>query len=413
MRDPGGLTLIFLMPLALVMVMALIQDNTFRGWQETKIEVLLVDEDGGSLGVQLERTFRASSNIQAIRMLDKKPLTVEAARRLVQSGKYMAAVMIPKKASAVLEKKNQRAVNRLLAHYGFSEKQPAAKVLPPIELQIVFDPAIKANYKQTLVSAVEKMAVRMQSEGMMEEVQKYLSKMTQKPKMKMDLSGMITVSQKDAVENDSRGIALNAVQHNVPAWSMFAMFFILFPLAGNLIKEREEGSMLRLRLIAGSQFPVIVGKFFFYLFVCLLQLLLMIGVGLYGMPLLGLDKLILGSNAVGIFLTGLCVAMAATGYGLLIAVFFKTPQQALSFGSISVVILAALGGVWVPVFIMPEFMQDISPYSPLNWGLTAFNDLFLRNASTTAILPALLKLLIFSLTTLAASILIHKSRTVS
>jgi len=413
MRDPGGLTLIFLMPLALVMVMALIQDNTFRGWQETKIEVLLVDEDGGSLGVQLERTFRASANIQAIRMLDKKPLTVEAARRLVQSGKYMAAVMIPKKASAVLEKKNQRAVNRLLAHYGFSEKQPAAKVLPPIELQIVFDPAIKANYKQTLVSAVEKMAVRMQSEGMMEEVQKYLSKMTQKPNMKMDLSGMITVSQKDAVKNDSRGIALNAVQHNVPAWSMFAMFFILFPLAGNLIKEREEGSMLRLRLIAGSQFPVIVGKFFFYLFVCLLQLLLMIGVGLYGMPLLGLDKLILGSNAVGIFLTGLCVAMAATGYGLLIAVFFKTPQQALSFGSISVVILAALGGVWVPVFIMPEFMQDISPYSPLNWGLTAFNDLFLRNASTTAILPALLKLLIFSLTTLAASILIHKSRTVS
>jgi len=413
MRDPGGLTLIFLMPLALVMVMALIQDNTFRGWQETKIEVLLVDEDGGSLGVQLERTFRASANIQAIRMLDKKPLTVEAARRLVQSGKYMAAVMIPKKASAVLEKKNQRAVNRLLAHYGFSEKQPAPRVLPPIELQIVFDPAIKANYKQTLVSAVEKMAVRMQSEGMMEEVQKYLSKMTQKPKMKMDLSGMITVSQKDAVENDSRGIALNAVQHNVPAWSMFAMFFILFPLAGNLIKEREEGSMLRLRLIAGSQFPVIVGKFFFYLFVCLLQLLLMIGVGLYGMPLLGLDKLILGSNAVGIFLTGLCVAMAATGYGLLIAVFFKTPQQALSFGSISVVILAALGGVWVPVFIMPEFMQDISPYSPLNWGLTAFNDLFLRNASTTAILPALLKLLIFSLTTLAASILIHKSRTVS
>jgi len=78
-----------------------------------------------------------------------------------------------------------------------------------------------------------------------------------------------------------------------------------------------------------------------------------------------------------------------------------------------VVILAALGGVWVPVFIMPEFMQDIIPYSPLNWGLTAFNDLFLRNASTTAILPALLKLLIFSLTTLAASILIHKSRTVS
>jgi ABC-2 type transport system permease protein len=208
-------------------------------------------------------------------------------------------------------------------------------------------------------------------------------------------------------------MALNAVQHNVPAWSMFAMFFILFPLAGNLIKEREEGSMLRLRLISGSQLPVVAGKFFFYLFVCFLQLFAMICVGLYAMPLLGLDKLILGSNYAGVLLTGLAVAMAATGYGLLIAVYFKTPQQALSFGSISVVILAAIGGVWVPVFVMPEIMQKISPYSPLNWGLTAFNDLFLRNASTTVILPELIKLVIFSFVTLTASIYISKARTVS
>ncbi|OPY12435.1 MAG: ABC-2 family transporter protein [Syntrophus sp. PtaB.Bin001] len=412
-RDPGGLTLIFLMPLALVVVMALIQDNTFRGWQETKIEVLLVDEDHGFLGAALERTFRTSPNIRAVKEIDGKPLTVEEARLLVRSGKYKTAVIVPKRASGDLQKKTKKAVNRLLAHYGFTEKQPVTKELPSVNLQILFDPAIKPNYKQTLVSAVEKMAAKVQSDEFMDEVQKYLSKTTQKPKISMDLSEMINVSQEIAVENENRGMALNAVQHNVPAWSMFAMFFILFPLAGNLIKEREEGSMLRLRLISGSQLPVIAGKFFFYLFVCFLQLFSMVCVGLYGMPLLGLDKLILGSNYSGIIFTGLAVAMAATGYGLLIAVYFKTPQQALSFGSISVVILAAVGGVWVPVFVMPEIMQSISPYSPLNWGLTAFNDLFLRNASTTVILPELVKLVIFSIATLTASIFISKTRTVS
>jgi ABC-2 type transport system permease protein len=412
-RDPGGLTLIFLMPLALVVVMALIQDNTFRGWQETKIEVLLVDEDHGFLGTALERTFRTSPNIRAVKEIDGKPLTVEEARLLVRSGKYKTAVIVPKRASGDLQKKTKKAVNRLLAHYGFTEKQPVTKELPAVNLQILFDPAIKPNYKQTLLSAVEKMAAKVQSDEFMDEVQKYLSKTTQKPKISMDLSEMINVSQEIAVENENRGMALNAVQHNVPAWSMFAMFFILFPLAGNLIKEREEGSMLRLRLISGSQLPVIAGKFFFYLFVCFLQLFSMVCVGLYGMPLLGLDKLILGSNYSGIIFTGLAVAMAATGYGLLIAVYFKTPQQALSFGSISVVILAAVGGVWVPVFVMPEIMQSISPYSPLNWGLTAFNDLFLRNASTTVILPELVKLVIFSIATLTASIFISKARTVS
>jgi len=131
------------------------------------------------------------------------------------------------------------------------------------------------------------------------------------------------------------------------------------------------------------------------------------------MPLVGLSKLVIGTNYPGVLLTGLSVAMAATGYGLLIAVYFKTPQQALSFGSISVVILAAIGGVWIPVFIMPDIMQQISPYSPLHWGLSAFNNLFLRNAPTSAILPDAAKLLCFSGVTLAASILIHKSRTVA
>ncbi|MDD5722776.1 MAG: ABC transporter permease [Syntrophales bacterium] len=412
-RDPGGMAVIFLMPLALVIVMCLIQDNTFRGWQETRMEVLLVDEDHGALSASLERTFQNSPNIRLIRKSGSEPLTAEAAYRLVRSGTYGTAVIIPKGADAGLRDNTKRAVTRLLAHYGFVDEKYNEKALPPVELQILFDPAIKANYKQTLSSAVEKMLIRVQADGFMDEVQKHLSKATQKNKIDVDFSQMITVNAQDASGGDRQGIALNAVQHNVPAWSMFATFFILFPLAGNFIKEREEGSMLRLRLISGSQFPVIGGKFSFYLFVCLLQLAMMIGVGLFVMPLLGLDRLILGTNYIGVLLTGLSVAMAATGYGLLIAVYFKTPQQALSFGAISVVILAAVGGVWVPVFIMPEIMQSISPYSPLNWGLNAFNHLFLRNVSTAAVLPELCKLISFAFATLAASILIHKSRTVT
>jgi ABC-2 type transport system permease protein len=171
--------------------------------------------------------------------------------------------------------------------------------------------------------------------------------------------------------------------------------------------------MLRLRLISGSQFPVMAGKFGFYFMVCLLQFILMTAVGVYVMPLLGLQQLALGSNIAGLLLTACSVAMAATGYGLLIAVYFNTPQQALSFGSISVVILAALGGVWVPVYVMPDILQRISRLSPLNWGLESFTNLFLRDVSTLAILPDLLKLVGFGIATLIVSVFIHKSRTIS
>jgi ABC-2 type transport system permease protein len=37
-----------------------------------------------------------------------------------------------------------------------------------------------------------------------------------------------------------------AAQQNVPAWALFGMFFIVVPLSGSLIRERQTGSLLRL-----------------------------------------------------------------------------------------------------------------------------------------------------------------------
>jgi ABC-2 type transport system permease protein len=50
-------------------------------------------------------------------------------------------------------------------------------------------------------------------------------------------------------------------------------------------------------------------------------------------------------------------------------------------GSTSVVLLAALGGVMVPVFFMPPVMRHLSALTPLNWGVTAYQDLFTRGAT--------------------------------
>lgn len=408
-RDPGGLALIFLMPLGLVIVMALIQDAPFRDYQETKLEVLFVDYDSDSLGKKIQSAILKSPNIQIINEGDSNK-----ARSLVKAGKFKAAILVPAGASGYLRTKNKQLIARIFSNLGYPSSNSDSGEVPNVNIQVLFDPAIKVNYKQALAGIVEKVIANVQSEWIVDQLQNQLSgNAPPKGKMKVDFSSVIQVQQQYASENKNEKLVLNSVQHNVPAWTMFAMFFILFPLAGNFIKEREEGSMLRLRLISGSEFPVMAGKFLFYFGVCLLQFALMIIVGLLFMPLIGLQQLVLGNNIAGILLTATSVAMAATGYGLLIAVFFRTPQQALSFGSISVVILAALGGVWVPVYVMPEILQSISRFSPLNWGLESFNNLFLRDAPTLAILPDVLKLTAFALVTLTVSIYIHKSRTIS
>jgi ABC-2 type transport system permease protein len=408
-RDPGGMALLFLMPLALVIVMALIQDAPFRDYQEIKLDVLFVNQDKDSLGIKIKESFKATPNINLIERND-----TNVVRSLVNTGRFKAAIILPPHASQTLRQNSDELINQVLSNTGLSDKRSGALKIEKIRIRILFDPVIKANYKQVLSGAIEKMVTGVQAEWIIDELQNQLSENKPKiKKVKLDLSGLIEIQQNNESEKNTAGLELNSVQHNVPAWSMFAMFFILFPLAGNYIKEREEGSLLRLRLISGTQLPVVSGKFIFYWGICLVQFVLMMMVGIYIMPLLGLKSLTYGNNVGGIILTAVSVAIAATGFGTLVAVYFKTPQQALSFGSISVVILSAIGGVWVPVYVMPGILQHISNFSPLNWGLESFNDLFLRDAGTQLVLPNLTKLIVFGATTLTISIFINKSRTVS
>lgn len=408
-RDPGGMALIFIMPLALVIVMALVQDAPFRDYQELKLDVLLVDMDGDSLGNKIRKSFETSGQVNIVEEKDSI-----AARQKVHNGEYKVAIILEPQVSATLRRKTRQLISQVFANFGMDADTSDRAEIPTLRLQVLVDPAIKANYRQSLTSGIEKIIADVQMAWLLDELQEQLAEGSEETaKMTFDLSKIMTVEQRYAAENKFAGLMTNSVQHNVPAWTMFAMFFILYPLAGNFINEREDGSMLRLRLIAGSQFAVITGKFFFYFAVCLLQFVMMIAVGILVMPMLGLDRLVLGGSAVLILLTACCVAMAATGYGTLIAVYFRTAQQALSFGSVSVVILSAIGGVWVPIYVMPEILQTISRFSPMSWGLESFNDLFLRQAPLGAILPNILRLLGFALVTLTASVFIHNSRTVS
>jgi ABC-2 type transport system permease protein len=385
-----------------------VQDAPFRDYQEIKLDVLFVDQDGDSLSAKVKQAFDASPNVNLVVKTD----TAEA-KQLVRSGAFKAAIVIPAHSSETLREKTRQLIVEVFSNFGLTEAPKDSVNLAAIGIKVLFDPAIKSNYKQTLTGGVQKIVAGIQAEWILDELQNQLSEgRADVKKTPVNLTEIIQVNEQYASEKKYEGLMLNSVQHNVPAWTMFAMFFILYPLAGNFIKEREEGSMLRLRLISGSQFPVISGKFAFYFFVCLLQFVLMIAVGIYIMPLLGLSKLVLGSNIIGILLVACSVAMAATGYGVLIAVYFKTPQQALSFGSVSVVILSAIGGVWVPVYVMPEILQTLSRFSPMSWGLEAFNDLFLRQASIQTILPNVLRLTGFSLVALFISVIIHKSRTI-
>jgi ABC-2 type transport system permease protein len=195
-----------------------------------------------------------------------------------------------------------------------------------------------------------------------------------------------------------------ATQQNVPAWTMFAMFFIVVPLSAQIIREKKDGTLRRALAAPVSYGTLLTGKILVYVCVCLMQFVLMLLVGFALMPLLGAPRLAAGSHPEALALVALSAALAATGFGVLIGTIARSHDQASMFGSVIIIIFAALGGVMVPVFVMPKYLQDISAFSPLAWGLNAFLEVFLRGGGLLAVLPNAARLLGFFAFTLGVAL---------
>jgi ABC-2 type transport system permease protein len=142
----------------------------------------------------------------------------------------------------------------------------------------------------------------------------------------------------------------------------------------------------------------------------MLQFILIMLMGVYLFPLFGLPALSVEDRLPGLYLMAVTAALAAIGYGISIGTIARTHQQAAIFASISVVILAAIGGIWVPVFIMPPLLRTISVASPLNWGLSGFYDILVRNAPVSDVFQYGFRLVLFSFFCLLIAYYYHRLR---
>jgi len=397
-RDLGGLLLIFLMPMVLVFVMALIQDSTFRKLDETRLAVAFIDEDLDSVGYAIEQGLISSEMIAIEKEYNGLRLDRESLIKLVGDGKYQIGIIVPEGTTARLREKADYLVEKALEDDSSSITRPEFENSTVI---IYFDPVIKQSFRETVRMALSKLTYGIEAKMIFDLFAAQVSELLDaETVLEYDPNGIMRLEEHNVSDKHTEVIP-NSVQHNVPAWAVFAMFFILIPLAGNIIKERNSGSILRIRLMPGSYLYTMGAKIIVYLLISIVQFILMLMVGIFILPLFGLPLLEIGNNGLALFVMIMATGLAATSYGLVLGSVFNTPEQAAAFGSVTVIIMAALGGIWVPVFIMPPLMRSFSLVSPLNWGLEGFYTIFLRGGGIADILPWVGLLVAFSLLMMA------------
>ncbi len=397
-RDLGGLTILFVMPIVLIVTITLIQDSSFKSISKSKIPLLIVDNDKGYIS---ENIFEGITTQNAFNVIVKE--SEEEARDLVFKGEYQFAIIIPENLSRDLELKINQNVDSVLSEFGFEEEEGTESVveIAPKEVRLYFDPAIQYAFKESIKSGIDQMISKIETQSIYKAFQEQLS--NEESEFSFDSEKFISFKEIVPKLNDQE-ILPNSAQHNVPAWTLFAIFFIIVPLSINMVKEKSQGTFVRLRTHPVSYATVLGGKTIVFSGVCLLQFVFMLLIGVYLFPALGLPTLDVSGKIFLLFIVAFFAGLAAVGLGLLLGTIANSQEQAAPFGATFVVVLAAIGGVWVPVFMMPNFMQVLSNLSPMNWGLNAFYDVFLRNVGFLEILPELGLLLLFFLITTLISI---------
>ena len=380
-RDKGGLGILFLMPMVLVVVMAVVQDAPFRDYQEQQLAVLFVDEDQGVVSQSILFGMNEGNTFQLVDSLDGKPISAEVATKAINSGKFQIGIIVHEGLSSELHQIVDAQVEGMLAGLfpGADSTEIAQPDLSPY-ITLLLDPTTKSTFRSSIRSAIKQFLSKLEAKMIVDGLSSKLAEMTGKePNVDLSSNGIVHLKETTATSKVmAKDVANNSTQHNVPAWTVFAMFFIVIPMAGNMVRERTAGTITRLRTMPASMFHFYAGKLISYSGVGILQAMLMISVGFWLMPILGLAKLDLGSGFLPLLYVSIVAGFAATGYGLLVGTVFKTLHQAAIFGIVSVVIMAAIGGIWVPLYIMSDTMIFIGHLSPMNWAMEAFNDVFLR-----------------------------------
>lgn len=403
-RDLGGLAILFVMPLVLVITITLIQDSSFKTINDTKIPVLVVDLDKGSVSQSIFEGLSTSNSLEIITKASE-----EEAKRAVFNGEYQVAIVIPENLSEVLQKKVNYNVEGILAKFGLEEDslQIAESAPERMEIILYFDPATQQSFKSSVKNGIDRMISQIETQSIYKAFQEQLSEDEEEAIFETERF----ISYKEMVPTkDSKDIIPNSAQHNVPAWALFAIFFIIVPLSINMVKEKTQGTFVRLRTNPVHYATVLGGKTVVYLTVCLIQFSLMLLIGVYLFPAIGLPTLDVAGRLPLLYTVAAFAGLAAIGLGLLLGTIAKTQEQSAPFGATFVVILAALGGVWVPVFVMPKFMQLVSNLSPMNWGLNGFYDVFLRNSNLKEILPEIGLLFMFFIITTVISIVYNEKK---
>ncbi len=362
LRDRAALMLMLLAPFALTLALGFVTGRFSGPNQNTglsDIPVVLVNNDDGQLGQALVDVF-TSTDLAGL-LAPSAALDAAAARAAVEADEVAAAVIIPAGFTAGVipnAATGDSAASVAIEVYTSPSRSVGAGLVQTIVQRFLAQ--VESGRVTTEVTIAQLLTTGRLTP---QEAAAAGAEIAQRLLSGANSSSLITLDS--ATAGAGQGVSVDILAAFAPGMAMFFLMYTVAYGGRSLLAERRAGTLPRLLSTPTSEVQVLAGKVF--------------GIFLTGAAQVGVlvlaSSLLFGLRwgdplAVAVLIAA--VAAAATGWGLLLSAFARSPEQVGSLGTALMLLFGVLSGSFIPAGAFPGWLQALSKITPNAWGLDGF-----------------------------------------
>jgi ABC-2 type transport system permease protein len=390
-RDRAALILMLAAPFALTLGMGAITGAfSSSGSSITKLPVIVINQDGGQLGVALEQLL-ASEDLADL-LAVQATSDAAAARADVQADQIVAAVIIPEGfTDSVIPAEGSSVPADAVAIEVY--KNPGRPISSGIVESIVqgFIDRVEAGRVGGQVAIEQLLRSGLAAP---QDVPRLAQQIGQE-QASLAAAPLIRVQRSDVAAEQTNDF--NPLLLLAPGMALVFLMFTVSLGSRSILVERRDGTLARMLSTATPGGPILVGKITGVYLVGAAQMFILILASAL------LFRLSWG-DPLGVVALVLAAVVGAAGWGLLLAAVAKTPNQVANMGMAMMLLFGILGGSFFGGTLTGA-LGMVGKITPNAWAMDGFTTLA-RGGDLADVAPDIAALLLMGAVLLAISVVL-------
>lgn len=361
-KDKRAIVLTLLLPIALISLFAFAFGGIGGSNDAHPISIFVSDQDSTAT------TKDILSQLDTLKSLYIKHLPFEQAKEEVKKGNRVAALVFYKGFEDSLENENAPSVELFYDQSRQIESGILRQIIYSNLMGIIGQKSIKKNVNKMIDKNYSYLPPAMLKD-IHSKVDEQMSEFGNSDKKGANnLVGIKTTPVFAKQENGNLGLI-----QSVAGTAIMMLLFTVTGMGAGMLHEKEEGTLKKLLCSPIQPNSILFGKMISTIVVSIFQLAVMF---LFAWIVFGLDIFM---NVPALILMILATAFACASFGIFIASISTSRKQVESYSTLIILVMSAIGGSMIPIFVMPAIMQKIAVVSVNYWGIQGFYDIFWRN----------------------------------